>query len=83
MKLEMNINCNFEWVNKENDRVYFMCVFFFDSFLFLIGVVFVKLIFVVDVLDVSKEKMFVGFVFDLSVKVFLKYMEMVDDIIRM
>ena len=67
---------------KENDRVYLMRVPSPSSLPPLQAFSMVKIMSMNDVLDASKEKMFVSLVLDSSAKALSRYTEMVDDIIR-
>ncbi|XP_061365022.1 vacuolar-sorting protein BRO1 [Gastrolobium bilobum] len=81
-KLEANINRNLERAVKENDRVYLMRVPSPSSLPPLPAFSMVKPMAMNDLLDASKEKMFVGLVPDSSTKALSRYTDMVDNIIR-
>ncbi|XP_027096841.1 vacuolar-sorting protein BRO1 isoform X1 [Coffea arabica] len=82
-KLESTLNRNLERAVKENERVYLMRVPTASSLPPLPAFSLVKPMPMNEVLDASKEKMFVRLVPDSSAKSLSRYTEMVDDIIRM
>ncbi|KAK9750380.1 hypothetical protein RND81_02G192200 [Saponaria officinalis] len=81
-KLEASMNRNLERAMKENDRVYLQRVPTASSLPPLPAYSMVKSLPLDDVLDASKEKMFLSLVPDSSTKALSKYTEMVDDVIR-
>lgn len=81
-KLEASLNYNLERAMKENDRVYLQRVPPATSLAPLSAFSMVKPIPLDEILDASKEKMFLTLVPDSSTKALSKYTEMVDDVIR-
>ncbi|KAI3796106.1 hypothetical protein L1987_38770 [Smallanthus sonchifolius] len=81
-KLETNLKANLERAMKENDRVYLMRVPPASSLPPLPAFAMVKPLNMNEVLDASRDKMFVSLVPDSSAKALSRYTEMVDDIIR-
>ncbi|KAJ7189305.1 hypothetical protein O6H91_Y533500 [Diphasiastrum complanatum] len=82
LKLEANVNRNLDRAIKENDRVYLMRVPAVESLPSLAAASLVKSAPVGELLDASKEKMFLGLVPDSSAKALSKYTEMLDGVIR-
>lgn len=82
-KLEANVNLNLERAKKENDRVYFMRIPQTNSLAPLPAASLVKPTNLVEVLDASREKLFVGLVPDSCAKALSRYTAMVDERIRM
>ncbi|XP_021727113.1 vacuolar-sorting protein BRO1-like [Chenopodium quinoa] len=81
-KLEASLNRNLERAMKENDRVYLQRVPQASSLAPLPAFSLVKAMPLDEIVDASKEKMFLSLVPDSSTKALSKYTEMVDDVIR-
>ncbi|KAG9448896.1 hypothetical protein H6P81_008861 [Aristolochia fimbriata] len=81
-RLEANLARNLERAQKENDRVYLMRVPAANSLHPLPTASLVKSASLNEILDASKEKMFLTLVPDGSAKALSRYTEMVDEIIR-
>ncbi|KAL9241998.1 hypothetical protein vseg_016045 [Gypsophila vaccaria] len=82
IKLEASLNRNLERAMKENDRVYLQRVPPASSLPPLPAYSMVKPLPLDDILDASKEKMFLSLIPDSSTKALSKYTEMLDDVIR-
>lgn len=81
-KLEASLNHSLERAMKENDRVYLQRVPPASSLAPLPAFPMVKPMPLDEILDASKEKMFLSLVPDSSTKALSRYTEMVDDVIR-
>lgn len=81
-KLEASLNRNLERAMKENDRVYLQRVPQATSLAPLSAFSMVKPMPLDEILDASKEKMFLSLIPDSSTKALSRYTEMLDDVIR-
>lgn len=81
-KLEASLNRNLERAMKENDRVYLQRVPQASSLAPLSAFSMVKPMSLDELVDASKEKMFLSLIPDSSTKALSRYTEMVDDVIR-
>ncbi|CAO2825563.1 unnamed protein product [Amaranthus hypochondriacus] len=81
-KLEANLSHNLERAMKENDRVYLQRVPPATSLAPLPAFSMVKPMPLDEIVDASKEKMFMSLVPDSSTKALSRYTEMLDDVIR-